>query len=197
MIAEKFSTTGENGEDVACDENPFNQFLNKLRIMNKSFVMMFGVTTIFAWLSIISFGANIFETFIIYPNIFHDVPSSLERAMDFMVIAGPDDFFPIIGFLTLVSGIATLILTRKIKQSKYWIMGSLLVIFVGEFLFSSAYFWPKNTVMFLEGTSVHSISVLQETAKDFQTGHWLRLSMNGVAAIMSFIGMMYIFRYIS
>ena len=34
-------------------------------------------------------GAVVLETFMVYPNIFHDPPRSLELAMEFMAVRGP------------------------------------------------------------------------------------------------------------
>ncbi|WP_148686290.1 DUF1772 domain-containing protein [Candidatus Nitrosocosmicus hydrocola] len=157
--------------------------------MNKLSVVLI-VVIVFVWLLIISFGASIFEAFIIYPNIFYDVPTSLETSVEFMAIYEPIDFFPPLGLVTLLIGIIVSILTWKLKFATYWLIGSPIIILVGELLFSATFFWPKNTIMFSEGITLHSVENLRVTAQDFQTGQLLRLSMNGVAAIMSFIGML-------
>ena len=41
------------------------------------------------WVLIIFFGALVFDTLIVYPNTFHDVPRSLETAMAFATVRGP------------------------------------------------------------------------------------------------------------
>ena len=39
-----------------------------------------------AWVLMIFFGALVFDTLIVYPNTFHDVPRSLETAMAFATV---------------------------------------------------------------------------------------------------------------
>ncbi len=170
-------------------DNPLTYFGEGVVNLNKLSVVLI-VVIVFVWLLIISFGASIFEAFIIYPNIFYDVPTSLETSVEFMAIYEPIDFFPPLGLVTLLIGIIVSILTWKLKFATYWLIGSPIIILVGELLFSATFFWPKNTIMFSEGITLHSVENLRVTAQDFQTGQLLRLSMNGVAAIMSFIGML-------
>lgn len=128
------------------------------------------------WVVMILFGAILCETVMIYPNIFHDVPRSLDIAMDFMTITGPHDFFPPIGMLSLILGILALIFNWRTTTARYWILASVFVILSSEFILSVVYFWPRNTIMFEEGTAVHSIAYLQQVATQFQTAHWIRVA---------------------
>ena len=142
----------------------------------------------------ILFGAILCETLLLYPNIFHDIPHSFEIGMKFMVVRGPHDFFPPLGILVMLTGIASLVFHFRDRPVGYFILGSMMIIFVGEFLFSMLYFWPRNTIMFVEGAAVHSISYLKQTAQEFQTGHWFRVIGCGVAALMSWVGFLKIDR---
>ncbi len=154
----------------------------------------FASTMTYLWVTMILFGANVFETLIIYPNIFHDVPRSLDTAMTFMTVAGPGDFFPLVGMLATFTGTGSLVLSWRVKSARYWILGSVIVILIGEFLFSVAFFWPRNTIMFEEGTAVHSVAYLQQTAREFQMGHWLRLATTVASPALSFVGLLKFYR---
>ena len=74
------------------------------------------------------------------------------------------------------------------------ILGSLVVI-LSEGLFSVAFFWPRNTVMFTEGTAVHSVAFLKQTASEFEIGHWIRFVLGGAAATTSFMGFLKFYRH--
>ncbi len=113
----------------------------------------FAVILAYLWVMMILLGSIVLETFMVYPNIFHDAPHSLETTMEFMVIRSPGDFFPTLGFLSWLTGIGALILAWRVKSARYWILGSLLMI-VCEGLFSMAFFWPRNTIMFTEGAEL-------------------------------------------
>jgi hypothetical protein len=153
----------------------------------------FTVVTAYLWVMWILLGSIVLETFMIYPNIFHDVPASLEEALRFMSVRAPSDFFPPLGLLSWVTGAGSVLLTWGVKPARYWIVGSLLMI-VWDGLFSMAIFWPRNTVMFAEGTAVHSPAVLVQTAREFQTLHWSRLAFSAAGSVLVFIGFLRLYR---
>ncbi len=147
----------------------------------------------YLWVMMILLGAILFDTLVLYPDVFHDVPRSLETATEFMVVRGPGDFFPPLGFLSWLTGIGSLILGWRVKPARYWILGSLLLM-VCQGLVSMAFFWPRNTIMFQEGTAVHSVAYLKQTAQEFQTGHWLRVATSAAASASSFVGFLKFYR---
>src|SRR4028119_1085299 len=127
--------------------------------MNKQRIA-FAVILTYLWVMMILLGSIVLETLMVYPNIFYDPPRSLETALEFMVVRAPNDFFPPLGFLSWVTGIGSLILGWRAKSARYWILGSLIMI-VCEGLFSMAFFWPRNTIMYTEGSEVHSAAYIR------------------------------------
>jgi hypothetical protein len=81
-----------------------------------------------------------------------------------------------------------------VKPARYWILGSLIVM-ACEGLFSMAFFWPRNTIMFTEGTAVHSVAFLKQTAREFEVGHWIRFALGFAAAVTSFMGFLKFHRH--
>ena len=153
----------------------------------------FLVILVYLWVMMILLGAIVLETFMVYSNIFHDPPRSLETALEFMVVRAPNDFFPALGFLSWVTGAGALILGWRVKSARYWILFSLLMI-VCEGLFSMAYLWPRNEIMFIVGTAVHSAEFLRQTAHEFQTLHWARVAFNVAASVSIFVGFLEFYR---
>lgn len=147
----------------------------------------YPVTVIYLWTMMILLGSIVLETFMVYPNIFHDPPSSLSQAMEFLSVRGPSDFFPPLGFLSWVTGVGALALAWPVAPARRWIALSLLMI-VAEGVASMLLFWPRNEIMFVEGTAVHSAEVLRQTAWEFETLHWLRLGFNAASAAFIFVG---------
>ncbi len=147
----------------------------------------------YLWITFILLGAFILEVFMVYPNIFHDVPHSLQSSMDFMKVASPQTFFPPLGFLSWLTGIGALILSWKVKSARYWILGSILMmILLG--LVSMAFEWPRNEIMFIEGSKVHSEGMLIQTAKEFLFINWIRVALNTLGAILVFKGFLEFYR---
>jgi hypothetical protein len=153
----------------------------------------FPVILAYLWVMMILLGAIVLETFMVYPNIFHDPPRSLETSLEFMSVRAPSDFFPPLGFLSWITGIGALISVWRVKSARYWILFSLIMI-VCEGLVSMAVFWPRNEIMFIEGSAVHSAEFLTQTAQEFQTLHWLRLAFNAAASVSIFVGFLQFYR---
>jgi Domain of unknown function (DUF1772) len=153
----------------------------------------FPVILVYLWTMMILLGAIVLETFMVYPNIFHDPPRTLELAMEFLAVRGPADFFPPLGFLSWVAGAAALVLGWRARPARWWILLSLMMI-VADGLVSILFFWPRNEIMFVEGSAVHSAEVLRQTAREFQTLHWSRLAFNAASAAFAFVGFVAFYR---
>jgi hypothetical protein len=147
----------------------------------------FWIILVYLWAMMLLLGAIVLETFMIYPNIFHDPPRSLELAMEFMAVRGPADFFPPLGFVSWVAGAAALVLAWRTEPARWWILLSVVMI-VADGLVSMLFFWPRNEIMFVEGAAVHPAEVLRQTAREFQTLHWSRLAFNAASAAFAFVG---------
>jgi len=154
----------------------------------------FGVILIYLWTMMILLGSIVLETFMIYPNIFVDPPASFAVALEFMDVRAPSDFFPPLGFTSWVAGAAALLLGWRVKSARWWILGSVLMI-VGEGIASMLLFWPRNTIMFVEGPAVHSAEFLRQTAMEFQNLHWLRVGFNAVGSVLIFVGFLRFYRH--
>ena len=49
--------------------------------------------------------------------------------------------------------------------------------------------------MFTEGTAIHSVAFLKQTAREFEVGHWMRVALGAAAAATSFTGFLKFYRY--
>lgn len=154
-----------------------------------SFFPRTAVTVAYSWITIIAFGGILTETVILYPNVFHDPPASLDLTVEFLSETGPSDLFPPLGALTVALAVAAVFVLRRNKKARLWAGASLISLIFGEFAFSALYFWPRNTIMFDEGPAVHSTEVLRQTAVEFETGHWVRLAMSAVTAVLAFVAL--------
>ena len=157
--------------------------------------LAFPVVTAYLWVMMILLGAIVLETFMIYPNVFADPPASLELAMDFMSVSAPNDFFPPLGFLSWVLGAGALVVCWRVEAARWWILISLVMI-VCEGVASMLYFWPRNEIMFVEGSEVHSAEYLKQVAREFETWHWRsRMGFNALAAVSAFVGFLRFYRH--
>lgn len=159
----------------------------------KRYHVTFVVILIYLWVMMLLSGSIVLETFMLYPNIFYNPPHSLELAKQFMSVRAPGDFFPLLGFLCWVAGAGSLILGWRVRRARYLIAGSLLMI-AADGLFSMLFFWPRNTIMFIEGTAVHSVDLIKQTAREFQALHWARLLFSQAGSVLIFTGFLKFYR---
>ncbi|PYI53410.1 hypothetical protein [Paenibacillus flagellatus] len=145
------------------------------------------------WVQWILLGSMLLNTFMVYPNIFHDIPNSLETAMDFMKVASPHTYFPPLGFISWVTGIIAVLFSWRRKNARMWIVLSVLMMFA-EGAASVIWEWPRNEIMFIEGAAVHSADVLQQAYNEFIIVHWFRLLCNAAGSIFIFMGFLNVFR---
>ncbi len=140
-------------------------------------------------------GSIVLETFMIYPNVFHDPPASFTTALAFMSIAAPSDFFPPLGLACWMTGALAVILGWRVPPARYWLVGGVFMI-ACEGLMSIVWLWPRNQVMFVEGAAVHSAEVLRRTAAEFQALDWWRVAFNTVGSTFAFVGFVRCYRFI-
>ncbi|HSK95311.1 MAG TPA: hypothetical protein VK891_01735, partial [Euzebyales bacterium] len=147
----------------------------------------------YLWIMMILLGAIVLETFMVYPNIFADPPRTLELGMEFLSVRAPNDFFPPFGFASWVLGVAAVVAGWRLPSARPWLVASVAMILC-EGIASMTLFWPRNTIMFVEGTGVHSAEYLRQVAREFETLHWLRLVFNALSAAFVFVGFLRVYR---
>ncbi|WP_152658175.1 hypothetical protein [Oceanobacillus sp. CFH 90083] len=147
----------------------------------------FGSVTAHLWVQWILLGSILVDTFMLYPNIFHNIPESLELGMEFMEVASPHTYFPLLGAASILTGILALVLAWKVNSSRYWILFSILTI-VLEGATSMVFEWSRNEILFIEGADIHSVGFLKQTAQEFLIVHGFRVTYNIIGSILIFIG---------
>lgn len=148
------------------------------------------------WIQWIMLGSILLNTFMVYPNIFHNVPATLESSMEWMEVASPHTYFPPLGLLSILTGVLAAILAWKVKPARKWVLLSLLAIIL-EGAASILFEWPRNEIMFIEGADVHSVEFLKQTVKEFKMVHWFRVACNIFGSLFIFIGFIKYDRFIT
>lgn len=149
-----------------------------------------AATIAFAAVATFAFGTLASETLLLYPNIFADVPASLEKSLTFMSVTSPNDVLPPIGAASILSAVIAVITTLRRPAVRWWLIGAAGALVFGQFLFSAYWFWPRNEIMFTEGAAVHSAAYLQQVATEFQNGHWVRVLTGALTAVLAFVAML-------
>jgi hypothetical protein len=154
----------------------------------------FVALLIYLWVMMILLGSLVLETFMVYPNIFHNAPERFGIALEFMTVTGPAQYFRPFGMASVLLGGVAVLASWRIPSVRWWVVASLLMILC-EGVSSMLFFWPRNTILFVEGAAVHSVEVLRQTASEFQTWHWSRLAFNAASAAFIFVGFLRFYHY--
>lgn len=162
-------------------------------IRDKHYSPMLSIPVIigmlYTWAQTLVAGALLFDTFVLYPNVFADVPNSLSASMEFLSHASPGSFLPGLGASTLVTGLVTLWVWRRHQRVFLYFLVGFLLLATLDFLASALYFWPRNTIMFTEGLKVHSAEKLLEVSREFRSAHWVRLAASLMASFSALLGL--------
>lgn len=142
------------------------------------------------WTAMLSFGGVAAETVMLYPNVFGDPPASLDRAREFLVAGGPSDYFPPLGATVVVSSLVATALTWREPRLRWWVVGAATVFTACEFLFSVAFFWPRNEIMFVDPVGTHPPEYLRQVAEEFVAGHRVRLVGGAVTSALAFTALL-------
>ncbi|WP_280193165.1 hypothetical protein, partial [Nocardia farcinica] len=135
----------------------------------------------YAVLASFAFAATLTETILFYPNVFHDVPRSLELTEEFMSAVGVGDVLrPLGAVLTLTALVAAAVATRY-RVARGWLVASLASLITGQFLLSVGYQWPRVEILF-DDRAAHTTAELERAASEFLVGQVLRVGAAGLTA---------------
>lgn len=148
-----------------------------------------AASMLYAWAQTVVTGALLFDTFVLYPNIFADVPQSLSTSMQFLSQSSPGSFLPGLGAFTLATGLITLWVWRQERSVLKYFLAGILLAAAFDLAASALYFWPRNVIMFTEGQKVHSAEKLIEASRQFQSAHWVRVAASLIASCCAMLGL--------
>ncbi|WP_067864582.1 hypothetical protein [Nocardia shimofusensis] len=138
-------------------------------------------------------AVTVTETILFYPNVFHDVPHSLELTEQFMSAVGVGDVLrPMGAVLTLVALAAAAVAVRS-RLARGWIAASAASLITGQFLLSVAYQWPRVDILF-DDRDRYSTDELRQAADEFLVGQALRVGAGTLTAVFSIVAALVCYR---
>ncbi|MFF3224340.1 hypothetical protein ACFYV7_16220 [Nocardia suismassiliense] len=138
----------------------------------------------YAVVACFAFGTTAAETMLLYPNIFRDIPESLELTEQFMsVVAVGDVMRPLGGVLTLCALIAGAAAVRY-RIGLRWVGLSLASLVSGQFLLSVLYQWPRASILF-DDRDKHTLAEIERAATEFLIGQGFRIAAAALTALFA------------
>lgn len=135
------------------------------------------VIVIYGFCATTFFGALLFDLVVLYPNVFADIPTSLELTSEYLTVANPGTLFPRIGQTTLLAGIIAVAFNWRVHRARNLLLLSLAILFGGTYLITELFFNRRNEILFLEGVAQHSVDDLRVVASEFLLVNWVRVAV--------------------
>lgn len=139
------------------------------------------------------FAATATETWLLYPNIFRDVPASLELTQEFMSVVAVGDVMRPLGAAMLGTALIAGAVAARYRIARWWLACSLAALVSGQFLLSVSYLWPRATILF-DGRNEHTLAEIESAAAEFEVGQYFRIAAAGLAAVFAVLAALECYR---
>ena len=117
-----------------------------------------------------------------------DIPKSIETAREYFKTVNPGNFFRMISPPNQVVALVVLILFWKVSATVRIYLGMALILYVCVDVFTFAYFYPRNKIMF-ETTPIPDIQSLKNAWTDWNTMNWPRSLILFAGLVFSFLAL--------
>jgi hypothetical protein len=125
-----------------------------------------------------------------------DIPHSIAVTRAYFKTVNPGNFFRIFSPVNQVLGLAVLVLFWKTSPSIRLCLGATLVLYILADVFTFAYFYPRNDIMF-KTAQLSDVDLLKRTVSEWSGMNWLRSSVILAGLFFSFMALhkIYLLRY--
>ena len=117
-----------------------------------------------------------------------DLPRSIETAREYFKIVNPGNFFRMLSPANQVVALLVLILFWKVSATARIYLGMALALYVFVDVFTFAYFYPRNKIMF-ETAPLPAIDILKNALTGWRTMNWLRSFIAFAGLVFSFLAL--------
>jgi hypothetical protein len=102
-----------------------------------------------------------------------DIPNSIATAREYFKTVSLGNFFRLVSPVNQVLGLLVLILFWKSAPSIRLCLGAALVLYILGDVFTFAYFYPRNDIMF-KTAQLSDVDLLRKTVAEWSTMNWIR-----------------------
>ncbi|HEX7846058.1 MAG TPA: DUF1772 domain-containing protein [Chitinophagaceae bacterium] len=131
---------------------------------------------------------NIYTSLIDSRSWAASIPQSIETAREYFKTVNPGNYFRMISPANQVIALLVLILFWKVSTTVRIYLGAALALFVCVDLFTFAYFYPRNKIMFETG-SLTDIDTLKNALNGWRNMNWVRSLIMFAGLVFSFLAL--------
>ncbi len=116
---------------------------------------------------------NVYNSVVDTPNWGRDIPASIQTTRDYFKAKNPGDFFRVFSPLNQILCLLALIFWWKVDPGMRPYCGLALVCAVMGDVFTFAYFYPRNNILFLSEISSH-LDAIKKAYQEWNIMNWPR-----------------------
>ena len=131
---------------------------------------------------------NIYTSMVDAPNWGRDVPASLVAAREYFSVKNPGNFFRVFSPLNQLLALAALVVSWWAPKGTFSICLAALILAVAVDVFTFAYFYPRNEIMFV--APIENIDAIRTALTGWQNMNWIRSGMIAVIVVLDYLAMM-------
>lgn len=116
---------------------------------------------------------NVYTSLVDAKSWSSDIPNSIATTREYFKSVSPANFFRLFSPINQVLGLLVLILFWKTSPSIRLCLGAAFVLYILGDVFTFAYFYPRNDIMF-KTARLTNVDLLRKTAAEWSAMNWLR-----------------------
>lgn len=113
------------------------------------------------------------------------LPESIATTREYFKTVNPGDFFRVFSPLNQILALLVLLLFWKSNPSARLFLGAALVLYVLADVFTFAFFYPRNDIMF-QSAQLTEVEVLRKAWSEWSAMNWLRTGILVAGVAFSF-----------
>jgi len=130
---------------------------------------------------------NIYTSIVDAPNWARDVPASIVAAREYFSVKNPGNFFRVFSPLNQLLALVALIVSWWAPKGTFPICLAALVLAVSVDVFTFAYFYPRNEIMFV--APIENIDAIRSALSGWQNMNWIRSGMIAVIVVLDYLAL--------
>jgi anthrone oxygenase-like protein len=127
---------------------------------------------------------NIYNSMIDTRSWGSNIPVSIETARNYYKTVNPGNFYRIFSPLNQILALVLVILFWKVSPNVRWTLAAACVLYVITDVFTFAYFYPRNDIMFKTG-SLTDIETLKRVWGEWNMMNWVRSGILAIGVVCS------------
>lgn len=120
-----------------------------------------------------------------------NIPQSIDVARQYYKVYNPGNFYRLFSPISQVMALVALIMFWKSPARPY--LAVALVFYVAGDVFTFAYFYPRNNIMFK--SAIENVDVITKAWREWSAMNWLRSAIVLVGLVFSFISLHKIYTF--